>query len=229
MELLKIDPAEKLVFTKHGNDPSKQSCNTLRLTNNNSRAVAYKVKTTAPKAYIVKPSQGMLKKGESCNVQIFLQASVPPENQATTRDRFLVQAVDLGDSEEAPDKEQWKTFRNVQEAKMSVQLNEGAPETTSTPQKADLYGSGIGSASASSVSNDLPHRYEEMQKYNKDLDKQINRLKAEIADAKAKANSGVAADGGYGIHHIIIVALIAFVLSIIGQRLGTSPGKVAGA
>jgi hypothetical protein len=37
--------------------------------------VAYKVKTTAPRFYVVKPNQGILDKGQKINIDITLIAS----------------------------------------------------------------------------------------------------------------------------------------------------------
>ncbi|KAJ2238178.1 phosphatidylinositol-binding protein scs2, partial [Coemansia sp. RSA 455] len=45
----------------------------LRLTNKNNSPVAFKVKTTAPKQYCVRPNAGRIEPGESVEVQVVLQ------------------------------------------------------------------------------------------------------------------------------------------------------------
>ncbi|KAJ2776807.1 phosphatidylinositol-binding protein scs2 [Coemansia interrupta] len=66
----------------------------LRLTNKNNTPVAFKVKTTAPKQYCVRPNAGRIEPGQSVEVQIVLQPMKedPPVN-AKCRDKFLVQSI----------------------------------------------------------------------------------------------------------------------------------------
>lgn len=53
--------------------------------------VAIKIKTTAVKAYLVKPSSAVLNPGESCSVTIMLQPL--QDNPSSGQHKFLVQAV----------------------------------------------------------------------------------------------------------------------------------------
>ncbi|KAI8933991.1 hypothetical protein NX059_008763 [Plenodomus lindquistii] len=67
---------------------------TLRLKNPHSDPVAFKVKTTAPKQYCVRPNSGRIEPGEHVEVQILLQAmKEDPAPDAKCRDKFLVQSV----------------------------------------------------------------------------------------------------------------------------------------
>lgn len=52
--------------------------------------VAYKVKTTAPRFYVVKPNQGILDKGQKINIDITLIDL--PENKVD-ENKFLVQVA----------------------------------------------------------------------------------------------------------------------------------------
>ncbi|PQE27587.1 msp domain-containing protein [Rutstroemia sp. NJR-2017a BBW] len=74
---------------------------TLRIRNPNHTPVAFKVKTTAPKQYCVRPNSGRLEPGRSIDVTVLLQAmKVEPPLDAKCRDKFLVQSVEI-----TPDKE----------------------------------------------------------------------------------------------------------------------------
>lgn len=42
---------------------------TLSVTNNNAHPIAFKVKTTAPKQYCVRPNSGRIEPGETVSVQ----------------------------------------------------------------------------------------------------------------------------------------------------------------
>lgn len=95
-----------LEFPLKGDGPA---CARLRLTNVAGTLVAYKVKSTAPKSYVIKPSTGSIRRGEAAEVQIARKASEEESAQdgagsgAAARekrpDRFLVQAA-LVDSDE---------------------------------------------------------------------------------------------------------------------------------
>ncbi|GHJ85014.1 hypothetical protein NliqN6_1416 [Naganishia liquefaciens] len=65
----------------------------LSVHNPNSKPVAYKVKVTAPKSYVVKPNSGRIEPGETVNVQVILQPmKEEPAINAKSRDKFLLQS-----------------------------------------------------------------------------------------------------------------------------------------
>jgi len=67
---------------------------TLKLGNPNNAPVAFKVKTTAPKQYCVRPNSGIIQPNSSVEVQVLLQAmKEDPPLDAKCRDKFLVQSV----------------------------------------------------------------------------------------------------------------------------------------
>ena len=67
---------------------------TLSVSNHNSDAIAYKVKTTAPKQYCVRPNSGRIEPGETVEVQVLLQPmKEDPPSGTKCRDKFLVQSV----------------------------------------------------------------------------------------------------------------------------------------
>ncbi|KAL1977946.1 hypothetical protein VTN31DRAFT_805 [Thermomyces dupontii] len=71
------------------------------LRNLNNEPVAFKVKTTAPKHYCVRPNSGRIEPGKSVEVQVLLQAmKEDPPLDAKCKDKFLVQSVAItGDYE----------------------------------------------------------------------------------------------------------------------------------
>ncbi|KAH8697231.1 putative integral ER membrane protein Scs2 [Talaromyces proteolyticus] len=73
----------------------------LRLRNPNGEPVAFKVKTTAPKHYCVRPNSGRIEPGKHVEVQVLLQAmKEDPPADAKCKDKFLVQSVAItGDLE----------------------------------------------------------------------------------------------------------------------------------
>ncbi|KAL2867892.1 putative integral ER membrane protein Scs2 [Aspergillus lucknowensis] len=85
-----LDPAE-LGFKRPFN---REVCQVLHLTNNNQESVVFKVKTTAPKHYCVRPNSGRIEPGKHVEVQVLLQAmKEEPAPDAKCKDKFLVQTV----------------------------------------------------------------------------------------------------------------------------------------
>lgn len=69
---------------------------TLTLKNTNPTPVAFKVKTTAPKQYCVRPNAGRIEAGQSFDVSVLLQAmKQDPPPDAKCRDKFLVQSAPI--------------------------------------------------------------------------------------------------------------------------------------
>ncbi|KAJ9191270.1 hypothetical protein DTO166G4_2559 [Paecilomyces variotii] len=89
---VEIDPAE-LGFKRPFNREVSQ---TLHLRNPNPEPVAFKVKTTAPKHYCVRPNSGRIEPGKNVEVQVLLQAmKEEPPLDAKCKDKFLVQSVSV--------------------------------------------------------------------------------------------------------------------------------------
>ncbi|KAK7056873.1 phosphatidylinositol-binding protein scs2 [Paramarasmius palmivorus] len=67
---------------------------TLTITNPHDRPVAFKVKTTAPKLYCVRPNSGRIEPGQQAEVAVMLQPlkEEPPLN-AKCKDKFLIQST----------------------------------------------------------------------------------------------------------------------------------------
>lgn len=71
----------------------RQVPTSLSVHNPNSKPVAYKVKVTAPKSYVVKPNSGRIEPGETVTVQVILQPmKEEPAINAKSRDKFLLQS-----------------------------------------------------------------------------------------------------------------------------------------
>jgi vesicle-associated membrane protein-associated protein B len=69
-----IDPSKELTFQQQRDGSLKAY---LTIANVSQKNLAYKVKTTAPRYYVVKPNQGILEKGQKINIDITLiQAEV---------------------------------------------------------------------------------------------------------------------------------------------------------
>ncbi|MCJ1422496.1 phosphatidylinositol-binding protein scs2 [Sticta canariensis] len=87
---VQLDPAE-LGFRRPFTHEVTQL---LRLRNPGADPIAFKVKTTAPKQYCVRPNSGRIEAGSEVEVQVLLQAMrEDPPPDARCRDKFLLQSV----------------------------------------------------------------------------------------------------------------------------------------
>lgn len=88
-ELLQIEPVE-LQFPF---ELKKQISCSMQLTNKSDNYVAFKVKTTNPKKYCVRPNTGIVMPHTASDVIVTMQAQkeVPPDMQC--KDKFLLQSV----------------------------------------------------------------------------------------------------------------------------------------
>ncbi|CCK69442.1 uncharacterized protein KNAG_0C03350 [Huiozyma naganishii CBS 8797] len=70
---------------------TEQSTEYVTISNGSDEAIAFKVKTTAPKFYCVRPNAAVVAAGETVQVQvIFLGLPESPAKDAKCRDKFLV-------------------------------------------------------------------------------------------------------------------------------------------
>ncbi|KAL8561547.1 hypothetical protein ACOMHN_024783 [Nucella lapillus] len=126
--LLTISPADELNFVVDEN--TQEASDVITLTNTLVYPIAFKVKTTAPEKYRVRPSTGVVKPGEVFEVHVYLQQEYlcllenPESNQRSEtgresgkygagyittveKDKFLVMAMEV--TEDNYDTSLWKS------------------------------------------------------------------------------------------------------------------------
>lgn len=120
--LVEIQPQElKFAF-----ELKKQSSCSIQLENKSKDYVAFKVKTTSPKRYCVRPNIGILLPRSTCDFTVTMQApkEAPPDMQL--KDKFLVQStvVPYGTTDEdiVPSFFSKENGRYIQENKLRVVL-----------------------------------------------------------------------------------------------------------
>ncbi|PSS10177.1 Vesicle-associated protein 2-2, N-terminally processed like [Actinidia chinensis var. chinensis] len=88
-ELLEIQPPElKFIF-----ELKKQCSCSVRLVNKSNNHVAFKVKTTSPKKYCVRPNTGIIKPKSACDFTVTMQAQKVAPPDMICKDKFLVQCT----------------------------------------------------------------------------------------------------------------------------------------
>ncbi|KAK0885421.1 phosphatidylinositol-binding protein scs2 [Friedmanniomyces endolithicus] len=110
----------------------------LRLHNPTADPVAFKVKTTAPKQYCVRPNSGRIEAGRSVEVSVLLQAmKEDPPPDARCRDKFLVQSVGVPSNAEFT-----SVTQAIQEKK--IRVNWLGADDISTGAGPGMGGAGMG-------------------------------------------------------------------------------------
>eukprot|EP00775_Hariotina_reticulata_P009699 gene9699-9858_t len=80
---------------------NKQLPAAISIYNPSNERQAFKVKTTTPKKYVVRPSSGVVEPKSTANVQVIMQVQKEfPADFANCKDKFLVQVKCLEPSEE---------------------------------------------------------------------------------------------------------------------------------
>lgn len=142
-----------------------QATRPLNLTNTTSQNLAYKIKTTAPKVYCVRPNASIIPPGQSVQVSIIRQGKDDGVDPRSHKDKFLVlsTAVEMSEvpdnfaelwtemeqhDKESPDAKKItsKKIRVVYQSSTNTAGNTSvAGESFSTPVR-DSHGSGNGHA-----------------------------------------------------------------------------------
>ncbi|GAB4843551.1 hypothetical protein Ancab_013514 [Ancistrocladus abbreviatus] len=134
-ELLSVQPRE-LKFTF---EVKKQSTCSIELDNKTDQYVAFKVKTTSPKKYCVKPNAGVIKPKATFDFTVVMQAQnlAPPDLQC--KDKFLIQStvVPNGTTEEDITSDMFAkdSGKLIEEKKLKVVL---VGQSTSLPVHSDV-------------------------------------------------------------------------------------------
>ncbi|KAI4105345.1 MAG: hypothetical protein L6R37_002795 [Teloschistes peruensis] len=134
----------------------------LRLRNPGTEPIAFKVKTTAPKQYCVRPNSGKIDVGRDIEVQVLLQAmKEDPPPDARCRDKFLVQTVALSrDSDTTNVPAIWQNIEkanksSIQERKIRVAFLP-VDGNASTPSHHNVYGAHLGDEAPPAYGSPVP-------------------------------------------------------------------------
>jgi len=220
---LKIHPDE-LLFT-----PNFEKAVPLTLTvknTNPSAPVAFKVRTTAPKRYMVKPGTGAIPIGGSAEVTVFLTLNKEPMKISELRslkDKFQIQELDIPTLPEGTEEQKAETLKilwsspppGVRSQKLRCGFNLPAEETPSSPDGATSASFAASTPSVSPMSGSTSVEDEKASRYRAERDK-FKREYERVLKEKATLEKQAEAAGG---HHGIVPILVAFVLGFILAKI----------
>ncbi|CAB4279571.1 unnamed protein product [Prunus armeniaca] len=236
-ELLSIEPLElKFPF-----ELKKQISCSLLLSNKTDNYVAFKVKTTNPKKYCVRPNTGIVSPRSTCDVIVTMQAQkeAPPDMQC--KDKFLLQSVKTNDGatpkDITPEVFNKEAGNVVEECKLRVvyvsppqppsPVPEGSEEGSS-PRGSVMENGNVNGAEFSNAAKAFSEQLEPQErsaearslllKLTEEKNKanqQSNRLRQELELLKRQ---GSKSRGGVSILFVIIVGLIGLLLGYLMKK-----------
>jgi hypothetical protein len=182
---------------------------TLRLSNTSNGYAAFKVKTTAPKLYLVKPSAGTLAPGG--NVEVVITHQPQKDEGASGTHRFLVQAV-AAVSDATVSKEEWGSFSKdvIQDVKLGVVLDDEQREPLpSTKEEASrAVGPPEGSEELKDMYKDALNKAEQIERKKQELEEQLQQVRRSAQRGPASSDRG-----GFGPVHLLLAAVTGAMLA----------------
>jgi len=131
--LLKVNPDQEIIFSpSSGGDFAAR----VQLTNTSDKIAAYKMKTTSPEKYRVRPSTGSLGQGQSITIEIHVSRSQVQNETSLLRDKFLITAITLDSSQMSPQiiQQRLKTGKPEAQYRLHCQLaSTGSQPVTHLP------------------------------------------------------------------------------------------------
>lgn len=197
----------------------------MTFTNPGKERVAFKVKTTSPKKYCVRPSSGFVEAGTSRVVEVILQAQKEmPPNLTECRDKFLVQCVKVLSDTEGTDAalpdlfDPAKGGADVKQTKLRVIMLGPTKPPSPVPEGIE-DGSGFTSRKTVAGETARPNIETESVKRRLDgLDRSMNGGRGGVVSPPAPQSSVHRQNSGaFSYIHILLVAVFAFLLGYISR------------
>ncbi|KAF6258557.1 PapD-like protein [Scenedesmus sp. NREL 46B-D3] len=202
---------------------NKQLPTAISIHNPTGDRLAFKVKTTTPKKYVVRPSSGVVDPRSTANVQVIMQAQKEiPADFASCKDKFLVQVKGMEADEEVT-ADTFKAAKGVKDTKIRVvlegppappspvpEVNEGdedntsmrtaggAAPTTDGFSSAAAFGGAAGSLSTGGDASTLSQENRALRAELQKLRDEKERLSRELKKADRGSAAGAASRGSGG-------------------------------
>ncbi|CAK8539525.1 unnamed protein product [Lathyrus sativus] len=193
----------------------KQTFCDLKVLNNTQEYVAFKVKTTSPKKYFVRPNTGVIHPWDSCIIRVTLQAQheYPPDMQC--KDKFLLQSTIVSPNSDVDDLPQ-DTFtkdsgNSIEDLKLRVSYISPAPTEGGSEDDAKNSTQKLDSSSAVQA---LKEERETVLRQTRQLQQELDMLK------RRRHQSG---DPGFSFTFAVFVGLLGFLLGFLLKILFSSP------
>ncbi|KAG9454444.1 hypothetical protein H6P81_007348 [Aristolochia fimbriata] len=227
-QLISVHP-EELTFQF---ELEKQCYCDLKVVNNTEFHVAFKVKTTSPRKYFVRPNTGIIQPWDNCVITVTLQAQreYPPDMQC--KDKFLLQSTKVPPNLDV-DEIQPEIFNKdgdkiIEECKLRVVYTLPAHSTHGNSETDSLITTSmLRSSKHSSEVSTHGSGYDEvqaLQRVKEERDfvvQQTKQLQTELETMKRRRNPRV--DASFSLMFTACVALIGIMVGLLLNLTLSSP------
>lgn len=220
-QVLQIEPAHDIVFKGPFTDVITTY---LDLTNPSDRQVCFKVKTTAPKQYCVRPNSGIIPSKGSAKVAVMLQP-FDYNGEEKSKHKFMVQTAYVPENETSLDNI-WKAVGagELMDSKLRVVFempassgehghgDDALKPTHITPPK----------QSSPSTEAELRRVVDEKKRLQADynaLERECLQLRERAQRAENSPSDAMAAPASVNMLHVFIVAIVALVLGLLVGKI----------
>ncbi|KAK9698840.1 hypothetical protein RND81_08G134900 [Saponaria officinalis] len=213
--LISVQPEDlKFVF-----ELEKQTFCDLKVTNNTDQNVAFKVKTTSPKKYFVRPNTGVIHPWDSCVIRVTLQAQreYPPDMQC--KDKFLLQSTIVSpDSEDDLPQDTFNkdSGRTIEECKLKVVY--ASPHSSQYSTDDDSSAGPNARGNSSIADNKVVQRLKEERDA---AVRQTQQLQQELESLKRRRQRK--GNAGFSLKFALFVAIIGIMLGFLLKLSLSSP------
>ena len=243
-QVLRLDPSTELTF--NGNSGfgkgafSEVVTSKLRLDNPSDKIVYFKVKTTAPKHYCVRPNSGVIKPGSSAEISVLLQPVDDPSilEREGAKHKFMIQSA-FAPTDGTPVDEFWKsiTSADVMDSKLRVVFSvAGSDETNVNPtghsvtaaptkqppsphvttQHSKAYTTAYDNAPGIGEKNDTNELRRRHDAEKQKLDSENRKLQDQLNLLRQQLQStAIASEGGLPTVHVALLAIAMFLIGVI--------------
>lgn len=225
-QLLEVDPQNELLFRGPFHLPSAAF---LRLTNVAEKTILFKIKTTAPKKYCVRPSAGILTTGNHVDIVLSLQP-FSYDNTEKYKDKFLIQSAVAPDGDINLE-QVWRTIPNDQIIDTKIRCVFDRPHgpsvnsemnTSSLSHNNQTEGNNLTCMiDSANVMQFIKEESSQIKEENIHLKDEIAQLRKEIRDSVTAPSSSVS------IKTVSNMSMLSVISGIVLGVLGFLVGKYA--
>ncbi|XP_019422935.1 PREDICTED: vesicle-associated protein 2-1-like isoform X2 [Lupinus angustifolius] len=193
----------------------KQTFCDLKVANNTESYVAFKVKTTSPKKYFVRPNTGVIQPWDSCIIRVTLQAQHEYPADMQCKDKFLLQSTIINSNTDVdelpPDTFSKESGNTIEDLKLRVvYISPNSPQGCSED---DVLKNSLQKLDASSALQHLKEERDAAARQTRQLQQELDMLK------RRRSRS----DPGFSFIFAIFVGVIGILLGFLLKLIFSSP------
>jgi len=230
-QVLQIEPPQEIIFK---GPFTEVVTSTLKLINPSDRQVCFKVKTTAPKQYCVRPNSGFIPAKGVVNVAVMLQP-FDYNAEEKSKHKFMIQSAFVPDGETsldtiwknmAPDDLMDSKLKVLFEIPETISLTNNMDKSMAKPPPQKVVNAGSADSDLRRYQGDnkaLQSKVQQLEQENEQLRTRISRSESASMQQKLGGSNDMSTAiqglSEFKILHVIIAAIIALFFGMIVGKI----------